>query len=195
MQTPCGLICAAIKTLLWWNLSHGSCNSGIKWHERFGRMNEVTEHLREVCVSQPSRLPRRDWRLRFVCAILPHPVNTHWLRQVSSRHTVQLCHRDHSSKCVMAFHFTALIFPAVNTQSKTVTSAHLNTKSKKDEIERHMFHTLWRDSHKTLRIRLEVRCRIYHEGSVFCCTNVLFCAACRGPEWHDKFVIWHVWAP
>lgn len=59
-QTPWGLICAAVKTQLWWNLSHGSCNSDMKWLERIGWTNEGAENLREVCVSQLSSQSRRD---------------------------------------------------------------------------------------------------------------------------------------
>lgn len=59
-QTPWGLICAATKTQLWWNLSHGSCNSNMKWLERIGWANEGAENLREVCVSQPLSQSRRD---------------------------------------------------------------------------------------------------------------------------------------
>lgn len=46
------LICAAIRTLLWWNLGHGNCKSLTQWNKRIGWMKEVTEHLREVHVSQ-----------------------------------------------------------------------------------------------------------------------------------------------
>lgn len=99
IQTPWGLICPAVRMLLWWNLSPGSCKCLARGtnDKRFGWVKEVIEQLeRFMWHSSGEYWGEEGWKQHFFVQSFPAHTdeggafNQHW-------HTILTLH-DHFSE-------------------------------------------------------------------------------------------------
>lgn len=87
MQTPWGLICAAIKTLLWWNLSHGRCNCHkMTWKNWLNERGDWAPQ-RVLCVTAVEAI-EEGLRIK-VCTCNPATTNKHTLIKASVFNDIQ----------------------------------------------------------------------------------------------------------